>query len=434
MKLRLSLFLLALTLLPTLSVAQTADKPFMAGFSANFFDYQGPLTGNFGQYRLFDPGIAFAGYGYINNSFNYSLNTTFAPEVIYPTTENTTISTSLLDVKAMARWTILHPDKFFVPYIGTGVGLNTAANNLRVYVPAAVGFRLRFTETFGLQWESTWQQRISAGQYQPVSHMVGFVFALNTKPMKEPVKETAKDPVSQLPDRDRDGVPDRDDQCPDERGKQMYLGCPDPVQEPTAEITEVNQPAAKPKLQPQETKQPDPLNGVTPAGPIVNAPVITGRPMDQQSSASQIQDQASRVPSTLTDSKLNEINRKLQNIYFENASFELTEEGKSILDEVSRFMKEYPDIELQVLGHADATGSEKNNIVLAIQRAYKVKYYLVYDKEIRMARISSDGYSSNEPINTNDSEEGRSMNRRVELKVVRQQNSLPSTAGPRGDR
>lgn len=57
--------------------------------------------------------------------------------------------------------------------------------------------------------------------------------------------------------------------------------------------------------------------------------------------------------------------------------------------------------------------------MLSVKRAFKVKYYLVYQKGIRMARISSDGYGDASPISTNDSAEGRKQNRRVELRMFK---------------
>lgn len=428
MRVRLSLLFLAFALTPVLMLAQTAERPFMAGLSANFFDYQGPMTGDFAQFQTYDPGIAFAGYGYINNSLNYSLNTTFAPEVIYPTSENNFISTSMLDVKGMLRWTILNPEKFFVPYIGTGFGLNTASNNLRLYIPASLGMRLRFTENFGLQLESTWQQSLKAGQFQPVSHMVGFVFALpaTRKPTpKEREEAPVKNTIADLPDRDFDGVPDRDDQCPDEKGLHMYLGCPEPETE-------------------------DPVDTGNPAAVVTNDPVITQPAQTTPSSAVIDQNESpqidngfitsevepnNQVGSTarVPASELAALNMELQNVYFDNASYELNAEAMSVLDRAAKLMRDNPGLDLQVMGHTDESGGERNNIVLSIQRAYKVKYYLVYEKRIPMARISSDGYSSVEPAGSNATEEGRALNRRVELQLTNKQKAATGTS-VRGDR
>lgn len=405
MRVRLSLLILAIALTPVVILAQTETRPFMAGLSANFMDYNGPMTGDYTQFSTYDPGISFAGYGYISKSFNYSLSTTFAPEVIYPMTENTTISTSMLDVKGMIRWTIVSPDKFFVPYLGTGFGLNTAANNLRVYVPGSVGFRLRFSENFGLQWESTWQQRLKSNQFQPASHMLGFVFSLpaTRKPkQKNEEREQITDSVAELPDRDSDGVPDRDDQCPDIKGLHMYLGCPEPEQE--------GMPEAETGTIATEVSTPSPFFSV----PNESEPSVTSLSPETSLSIGFGEQQ-------LSQSELAALNMELQNIYFDHASFELTSEAYATLNRAAKLMRDYPELELQVMGHADKTGSERGNIVLSIKRAYTVKYYLVYEKKIPMSRIASDGYSSVEPVGANETEQGRAMNRRVELQLTRKQ-------------
>ncbi len=424
MRLRLSLIILSLVSLPFTLVSQTATRPFMAGLSANFFDYNGPLSGDFTQLKAYDPGIAFGAYGYISDAFNYSLNTTFAPEVIYPTTENTFVATSMLDLKAMVRWTILNPESFFVPYLGTGFGMNTASNNVRLYVPAALGFRLRFTENFGLQWESTWQQRIRTGHFQPASHMVGFVFALPATRPEPSIKDPEPRPTQpNLADRDGDGVPDRDDQCPDERGKHMYLGCPDPEKPP---LPEGGNNEDLPPVDPDPDKYEENNNNSETDGQQSSAmviPDVTFAPPGDEL----------RVPaSEATETELNNINRRLQNIFFENGSYELSEEATSVLDEAAAFLQQYPDVDIQVMGHTDDSGNERGNIVLSIQRAYKVKYYLVYQKGVKMSRISSDGYGSNEPLSNNQTEEGRSMNRRVEMQVVKRQSAPDS--GSRGNK
>lgn len=427
MRVRLSLLFLAFALTPVLMLAQTAERPFMAGLSANFFDYQGPMTGDYAQFQTFDPGISFAGYGYINNSLNYSLSTTFAPEVIYPTSENNFVSTSMLDVKGMLRWTILNPEKFFVPYIGTGFGLNTASNNLRLYVPASLGMRLRFTENFGLQLESTWQQSLKAGHFQPVSHMVGFVFALpaTRKPDKKPIEtEPDKNSIADLPDRDFDGVPDRDDQCPDEKGLHMYLGCPEPE---TEEAPVQGNPAAvsqEPVIAQSQSE-------------IVSGPVIQQEEIQSGNNGFLTPAEEPGISTEsfamVPSSELAALNMELQNVYFDNASYELNAEAMSVLDRAAKLMRDNPSLDLQVMGHTDESGGERNNIVLSIQRAYKVKYYLVYEKRIPMSRISSDGYSSVEPAGTNATEEGRALNRRVELQLTNKQKAATGTS-VRGDR
>ena len=110
----------------------------------------------------------------------------------------------------------------------------------------------------------------------------------------------------------------------------------------------------------------------------------------------------------------------MDNIYFEQGSDKLTTDSYAILDKVSAILQKYPNYNLQVMGHTDNTGSGNENLVLSIKRAYRVKYYLVYTKGIKLARISSDGYSSVAPIAENSTDDGRARNRRVEFRLVKE--------------
>ncbi|MEL6653865.1 MAG: OmpA family protein, partial [Bacteroidota bacterium] len=109
----------------------------------------------------------------------------------------------------------------------------------------------------------------------------------------------------------------------------------------------------------------------------------------------------------------------IDNIYFEYGSEQLTTSSLSVLDTVALILKKYPEYNLQVMGHTDNTGDPTFNQILSVKRAFQVKYYLVYEKGIRLSRISSDGYNSAIPLADNTTERGRAMNRRVELKVAR---------------
>lgn len=431
MKFRHFLFALAATLLCSSVAAQTSQKPYMAGLSANFFDYQGLLTGDFTQWDTYNPGIAFAAYGYISDRFNYGLNTTFVPQVIYPTTEFDRVTTSMLDLKGTVRFNLLRPEAFFSPYIGTGFGFNTASNIFRMYVPATVGFRLNFTENFALQIESTYQQRIKAGDYQPLSHMAGFVFSLPSDPIERPEKEKPQRPeeapIAELMDSDGDGVLDRDDQCPDVKGKAMYLGCPDPQTETANDRPANDGPVA------YET----PAN--RPSNATVNRPP-SAAPVNPNTSPVADEDRPATTPYNPqpmpepAPEDLARLNMRLQNIYFDYGSAELNSEALATLDEVAELMHNYPQFDLNVMGHADATGNDRTNIILSVRRAYQVKYYLVYQKNIRMARITSDGYSSTAPLDDNTTEDGRSKNRRVEFQLVNSHRQNGSKALPRSDR
>jgi len=107
----------------------------------------------------------------------------------------------------------------------------------------------------------------------------------------------------------------------------------------------------------------------------------------------------------------------LRGVKFEFDSDRLTEPAKLILNEVGETLKAYPTIKVDLEGHTDAIGSDAYNLGLSERRANAVKTYLM-GRGIPSGRMNPVGYGETRPIDSNDTEEGRENNRRVELKVL----------------
>ena len=101
-------------------------------------------------------------------------------------------------------------------------------------------------------------------------------------------------------------------------------------------------------------------------------------------------------------------------ITFETGKADLKPESMVEINRVATLMKENPDLEFEVQGHCDSTGSDKVNDPLSQQRAEAIVAALV-DQGIAGARPTPVGKGSHEPIASNGSEEGRAKNRRVEF-------------------
>lgn len=86
------------------------------------------------------------------------------------------------------------------------------------------------------------------------------------------------------------------------------------------------------------------------------------------------------------------------------------------LDEVVAILNEDAALKLDIEGHTDNTGTDKVNIPLSQNRAKAVYDYLV-GKGIEAARLSSEGYGSSKPVADNKTAAGRTLNRRVEMKL-----------------
>ena len=108
----------------------------------------------------------------------------------------------------------------------------------------------------------------------------------------------------------------------------------------------------------------------------------------------------------------------LKSILFEIGTTKLLDESYDELNVVVDFLKSNPKVEIELEGHTDNRGDMKKNLLLSQQRVDKIKSYLV-SKGISQKRIKGKGYGGSRPIATNDSEEARRLNRRVEFRILK---------------
>lgn len=109
---------------------------------------------------------------------------------------------------------------------------------------------------------------------------------------------------------------------------------------------------------------------------------------------------------------------RLNNINFEYNSADLLEGSYSELNRVVQLLKENPDIHVEIMAHTDDFGSDEYNNVLANKRANSVVDYLVVVGGIANDRLVPKGYGESMPLVPNDSDENRAKNRRVEMKIL----------------
>lgn len=107
----------------------------------------------------------------------------------------------------------------------------------------------------------------------------------------------------------------------------------------------------------------------------------------------------------------------LQNLLFARTSAELSPSSYTGLDQLVTVMNQYPSMIIELSGHTDNVGSAKQNLDLSKKRVEAAKKYLV-DKGINPDRIKGVGYGSKYPVASNDSEQTRKLNRRVELRII----------------
>jgi outer membrane protein OmpA-like peptidoglycan-associated protein len=109
---------------------------------------------------------------------------------------------------------------------------------------------------------------------------------------------------------------------------------------------------------------------------------------------------------------------RLNNVFFDFDKYDLRPESNAELDRVVSFLREYPNVEIEMSAHTDSRGADAYNFTLSDYRARSVMNYIV-SKGILPGRISSQGYGETKPVSTNETDEGRQLNRRVEFKIVK---------------
>ncbi|HEY8512835.1 MAG TPA: OmpA family protein [Cyclobacteriaceae bacterium] len=109
---------------------------------------------------------------------------------------------------------------------------------------------------------------------------------------------------------------------------------------------------------------------------------------------------------------------RLKNVYFDFDKTTLKEESYPELDKVVDFLQQNPTVEIEIAGHTDYKGSDEYNLNLSQGRCQSVVDYLI-SRGIDSYRLTAQGYGESRPIDTNETDEGRANNRRVEFTVLK---------------
>jgi OmpA-OmpF porin, OOP family len=109
---------------------------------------------------------------------------------------------------------------------------------------------------------------------------------------------------------------------------------------------------------------------------------------------------------------------RLNNVFFDFDKWDLRPESYVELDRVVKLLNENPAIVIEMSAHTDSYGTDEYNLKLSDNRARSVMEYIL-SKGIAPERITSKGYGETVPVATNETDEGRQMNRRVEFKIMK---------------
>ena len=105
----------------------------------------------------------------------------------------------------------------------------------------------------------------------------------------------------------------------------------------------------------------------------------------------------------------------LYGILFDTGKSDIKPESTAALQQIIDYLNAKPDVKVIVVGHTDNTGTYAGNMTLSKARAESIKNYLLTTGKIAPARLISEGVGQCCPVTTNATEEGRTLNRRVEI-------------------
>jgi outer membrane protein OmpA-like peptidoglycan-associated protein len=108
----------------------------------------------------------------------------------------------------------------------------------------------------------------------------------------------------------------------------------------------------------------------------------------------------------------------MDRILFETGKSTLKKESDEQINNIVEIMKAYPAMQLKIGGYTDNTGDAKVNLKLSEERATTVMNAIV-KKGIDLARLKAEGYGQEHPVATNDTEEGRQENRRIDVRITK---------------
>jgi outer membrane protein OmpA-like peptidoglycan-associated protein len=206
------------------------------------------------------------------------------------------------------------------------------------------------------------------------------------------------------PDKDGDGIADKDDKCPDVAGLAKYQGCPIPDTDGDG-------------INDEEDKCPTVAGVARYQGCPVPDTDKDGVNDEEDKCPNEVGPASNFGCPVIDVAVVEKVNKAAQNIFFATGSSKLLAKSYKSLKEVAQILKDNPSYKVAIDGHTDNTGSDELNQKLSEKRANAVKEYL-QGNGIDESRMTATGYGESKPIADNKTAAGRAKNRRVEMKLT----------------
>jgi len=387
-------------------------------------------------FKRLDPGLSFQYFQGLTEyvDFQATLAGSFVRYPFYfrSGVPQPTSSKFLVEFDAAANIKLLTDKYTVVPYLSFGLGVSMYTGTyFAAYAPAGMGLQFNLGQETFLHTQFVHRSAISDLAVNNLAYSIGLASPLTDK--KEPVKVTPPPPPPPVEkDTDGDGILDSKDKCPTVAGVAKYDGCPVPDTDGDG-INDDNDkcPTVKGLAKydgcPIPDTDKDGINDEEDKCPTVagvaryqGCPV----PDTDKDGVNDEEDKCPTVPGVrenngcpaVKEEIVKKVAASAKNVFFVTGSAKLQTKSFKGLDEVVAILKEDTGLKLDIEGHTDNTGSDKVNIPLSQNRAKAVHDYLV-SKGIDASRLSSEGYGSSKPVADNKTAAGRTLNRRVEMKL-----------------
>ena len=172
----------------------------------------------------------------------------------------------------------------------------------------------------------------------------------------------------------------------------------------------------------KEKNEPRPTPEALPVSEPVSAPVVVAV-LDTDGDG--VMDDIDKCLNTPRGNKVDvtgcniELIFDLKGVVFATNSNKLIGPSHSILNAAAESLSRYPDLYIAVAGHTDDRGKASYNKQLSERRAHAVRDYLI-SKGVSADHLTANGYGEERPVADNNTKEGRSINRRVELAIIKE--------------
>ena len=333
---------------------------------------------------------------------------------------------------------------WFDPYIKVGGGYTAYESRFDdkeggFKALAGGGINFWFTDHLGVNLQTGYHHGFQKNGTDYFQHSAGIVIKFGSKDTDKdgiPDKDDACPDVAGpkefngCPDTDGDGIPDKDDACPQVKGLKEFNGCPDTDGDGIADKDDACPEVAGPKefngcpdtdgdgIADKDDKCPDV------AGPAENAgcpwPDTDGDGvLDKDDLCPEVAGPASNKGCPEPDEKeQKQLNQYAKTILFDTGKATIKFQSAEVLNQIINVLKKYPNSRFRIEGHTDSTGKKAKNMILSQNRADAVKVYLIQGG-IDAGRLESQGFGPEKPIASNKNKKGRELNRRVEINLIK---------------